>query len=59
MSEPESSSLRRFVSAAGLYASAAAAQRAAGFLLIPAYTRLIDPTRYGVLELLNNLFRFS
>lgn len=47
------SDLRRLASSAGLYAASGVAQQAAGFLLIPLYTRLIDPSSYGVLEVFN------
>lgn len=45
--------IRPLVGAAALYAAAGIAQRGLGFLLLPLYTRLIDPAEYGVLELLN------
>jgi O-antigen/teichoic acid export membrane protein len=44
---------RRLVSSAALYAAAGLAQRGVGFLLIPVYTRVIEPADYGVLEVLN------
>jgi len=47
------SPLRRLASSTALYALTAAAQQAAGFLLIPFYTRLIPTAAYGVLEMLN------
>ena len=45
--------LRRLVSAVGVYAMASVAQKGLAFLLIPIYTRHIDPAQYGILELLN------
>jgi O-antigen/teichoic acid export membrane protein len=51
MNQP--SDFRRLVSSAGVYAAAAVAQQAVGFLLIPVYTRLIAPGDYGVLEIFN------
>jgi Membrane protein involved in the export of O-antigen and teichoic acid len=45
--------LGRVLSATGVYALAAVAQRSVGFLLLPIYTRYIDPGDYGVLELLS------
>lgn len=45
------SDIRRLLSSTGTYAAAAVAQRAVGFLLIPVYTRLIDPAEYGILEI--------
>lgn len=51
MSEPPSD-LRRVLSASGIYAFAAMAQRGLAFLLLPIYTRYIDPVEYGLLELL-------
>jgi O-antigen/teichoic acid export membrane protein len=50
--EPRSE-LRRLASSTGLYAAAGLAQQAVGFLLIPVYTRRIDPGDYGVLEIFN------
>lgn len=47
------SQLRRLASSTGLYAAAGLAQQAVGFLLIPVYTRQIDPAEYGVLEIFN------
>lgn len=44
--------LRRLVGSAALYAGAALAQRALGFLLLPIYTRAIAPADYGALEVL-------
>lgn len=52
MSEARSD-LKRLLSSTGVYALAALAQQGVGFLLIPVYTRLIDPQQYGVLELFN------
>lgn len=52
MSE-STSHLRRLASSAGLYALAGVAQQAVGFLLIPIYTRVIEPGAYGALEILN------
>jgi O-antigen/teichoic acid export membrane protein len=49
----EPGALRRLLSSSALYALTGAAQQGTGFLLIPVYTRLIAPTDYGVLELLN------
>lgn len=46
--------LRRILSAGGLYAAAAVAQRAVSFVLLPIYTRYIDVAEYGALELLNS-----
>lgn len=46
------SELRRVLSASGVYAAAALAQRALAFLLLPVYTRYIEPAEYGKLELL-------
>jgi hypothetical protein len=45
--------LRRLFSSAALYALGGLAQRGVGFLLIPVYTRVIEPAEYGVLEILN------
>ena len=45
--------VRRLIGAAGIYAVAGVAQRALSFVLLPVYTRLIDPTEYGMLEVLN------
>lgn len=42
---------RRLFSSTAIYAAAGVAQQGAGFLLIPVYTRLIEPAEYGVLEL--------
>jgi O-antigen/teichoic acid export membrane protein len=44
--------VRRLLSASVLYAFSGLVQQAAGFLLIPVYTRRIAPPEYGVLELL-------
>ena len=49
----ERTSFRRLASSVGIYAAAGLAQQGVGFLLIPVYTRLIDPGEYGVLEILN------
>jgi O-antigen/teichoic acid export membrane protein len=49
------SDLRRVLSSGGVYALAGAAQQALSFLLLPVYTRFIDPADYGVLELLTAL----
>lgn len=51
MSSP-GSDLRRVLSASGIYALAALGQRAVSFLLLPVYTRFLDPAEYGALELL-------
>ena len=51
----EQSDLRRVVSSTGVYAAAAVAQKGVAFLLLPIYTRYIDPAQYGVLELLTAL----
>jgi O-antigen/teichoic acid export membrane protein len=48
-----SSDLRRIVSSTGIYAAAATAQKGVAFLLLPIYTRFIDPAQYGVLELIS------
>ncbi|MBI3786562.1 MAG: lipopolysaccharide biosynthesis protein [Deltaproteobacteria bacterium] len=48
-----STDLRRLATSTGVYAAAAVAQQAVGFLLIPFYTRLIPPNEYGVLEIFN------
>lgn len=45
--------LRSLLASAGLYAAAGLAQRGIGFILIPIYTRVIDPVGYGMLEVLN------
>ncbi len=44
--------LKRVLGASGIYAAAGVAQRGLAFLLLPIYTRYIDPAEYGVLELL-------
>lgn len=44
---------RRVLSSTGLYAAAALAQQGVSFLLLPIYTRFVEPARYGELELLN------
>lgn len=46
------SHLRRLASTSGIYAAAALAQRGLAFILLPVYTRFIDPAEYGSLELL-------
>ncbi len=48
----DSGGLQSLFSAAGWYAAAALLQRGASLLLIPFYTRVIEPTDYGILELL-------
>lgn len=48
----ELSDLRRVLSSSGVYAVAAVAQRGLAFFLLPVYTYYIDPSEYGVLELL-------
>ncbi len=48
----EESHLKRLASTSGIYAVAALAQRGLAFLLLPVYTRFIDPAEYGSLELL-------
>lgn len=48
----DSGGLQALFSAAGWYAAAALLQRGANLLLIPFYTRVIEPAEYGVLELL-------
>ena len=53
MSEPRPT-LRRLVASTTIYAAAGLAQQAAGFLLIPLYTRRIAPNDYGVLEIFNS-----
>jgi O-antigen/teichoic acid export membrane protein len=45
--------IRRLLSSSALYAAAGLAQRGVGFLLIPVYTRVIEPAEYGMLEILN------
>jgi O-antigen/teichoic acid export membrane protein len=54
MSEGQSD-LRRVLSSGGIYAIAGASQQALSFVLLPVYTRFIDPVDYGVLELLTAL----
>ena len=49
------SDLRRMLSSSGIYAIAGASQQALSFLLLPIYTRFIDPADYGILELLTAL----
>ena len=49
------SDLRRMLSSSGIYAVAGASQQALSFLLLPIYTRFIDPADYGILELLTAL----
>jgi O-antigen/teichoic acid export membrane protein len=44
--------VRRLVGTAAVYAVAALAQRALGFILLPVYTRVIPPSDYGALEVL-------
>lgn len=51
--------LRRLLSSSALYALTSVAQQAAGFLLIPFYTRLIPPADYGVLEMLITFFTLA
>jgi O-antigen/teichoic acid export membrane protein len=46
------SDLKRVLSSSGIYAAAALAQRGLAFILLPIYTRFIDPAQFGVLELL-------
>ncbi len=46
------SDLKRVVSSSGIYAVAALAQRGLAFVLLPIYTRFLDPVEYGKLELL-------
>lgn len=46
------SDFRRLASSVGVYATASLAQKGLAFLLIPVYTRFIQPDEYGVLELL-------
>jgi O-antigen/teichoic acid export membrane protein len=45
--------VRRLAGAAAVYAAAGLAQRGLSFVLLPIYTRLIDPVEYGTLEVLN------
>lgn len=49
----EWSELRRVVRSSGVYAAGAIAQSGVSFFLLPVYTRFLEPTEYGVLELLN------
>lgn len=54
MSGP-SSDLERLMSSSGLYALGELARRGLAFFLLPLYTHYLDPSEYGVLELLNAL----
>ncbi len=54
MSEPFSD-LKRVASASGVYATAAVFRRGLSFILLPIYTRYLEPAEYGALELFNAL----
>jgi O-antigen/teichoic acid export membrane protein len=47
------SDLSRILSSTGVYAMASLARRGLSLMLLPIYTRYIEPQDYGVLELLN------
>ncbi len=47
--------LKRLGGSSGLYAVGELARRGLAFLLLPVYTRYLDPAEYGVLELLSAL----
>ena len=47
--------LKRLGGSSGLYAVGELARRGLAFLLLPIYTRYLDPAEYGVLELLSAL----
>ena len=49
-------SLGRLLSASAVYAIAAFVQRGLSFLLLPIYTRFIEPSEFGLLELITALF---
>ncbi|MEM9597920.1 MAG: oligosaccharide flippase family protein [Acidobacteriota bacterium] len=49
------SDLKRVAGSSGLYAVANMAQRGLSFILLPVYTRFLDPSEYGILELLTGL----
>jgi O-antigen/teichoic acid export membrane protein len=51
-SSPERHTPGRALSSGAVYAAAAALQRAIGFLLLPLYTRALDPSEYGALSVL-------
>lgn len=53
MSTAVSGDMKRLTSSIGVYAFASFAQKGLAFLLIPIYTRHIDTSEYGVLELLS------
>jgi O-antigen/teichoic acid export membrane protein len=46
------SDFRRLASSVGVYATTSLLQKGLAFLLIPVYTRFIQPEEFGVLELL-------
>ncbi len=50
-----SADLTRVASSGSVYFIAAMAQRGVAFLLLPVYTRLISPARYGILEVLTTV----
>ncbi len=47
--------LKRLFTSSGLYAVGELTRRGLAFLLLPIYTRYLDPAEYGALELLNAL----
>jgi O-antigen/teichoic acid export membrane protein len=51
--------LGRFAKHTSIYGLGVVASKAAGFLLIPVYTRLLQPRDYGVLEILDLIMFFS
>jgi O-antigen/teichoic acid export membrane protein len=51
----ETPTLRRSVASGGVYAVAAAGQRALTFLLLPIYTRVLSPAEYGRVALLASI----
>lgn len=53
------SDIRRVVSSTAVYALAGLAQRSLAFVLLPLYTRLLEPAEYGVLELVTAFSSFA
>lgn len=49
------SDLKRIASSSGLYAAGEFLRGGLAFILLPVYTRFLDPSEYGALELLNTL----
>lgn len=55
----KASDLRRVISSTAIYALAGLAQRGLAFVLLPVYTRFLDPSQYGTLELLTAFTAFA